>query len=245
MGLSTLDIQLPGSGEGNGEGYKGISPGVHKARIIKVELWERPWKKEENALFLVLKLDTVKPNEDFVGYPIDDNNPDGEKFEGYAGNVKTNVYAYKDGMNPRTGKEIFRDREILMAILGICTELGIENWFRAANNKYETIEQWVEAFNNDKPYAGRYMEFCIAAEEYIGKDGKTRKTLFLPKLEKVNNEWHVPYRSLTSTKKLIQYREADHFKKATPKPVTEFSSSESIDLDFDLSPGELDAAFDM
>lgn len=240
MGLNTLDIQLPGAGSGSGEGYKGINPGNYKAKINKIQLWERPWAPEENALFLVLNLETMKPSPDFEGYPVDENNPDGEKHEGYVGNVKISSYAFKDGVHTRTGKEISRDREILAALLGLCTELGIEEWFRAANGKYNTIESWVEAFNADKPYANKFLEFCIGAEEYVGKDGKTKKTLFLPKSEKINGEWHSPYKSLTSIKPLLTYVESMHFKKAKTKAVEDFkvdnsTINEAFDMDgFDM-----------
>jgi hypothetical protein len=241
MGLSTLDIQLPGSGSGNGNSgaYKGINPGNYKAKINKVELWDRPWKPEENALFLVLNLETTKPSEDFEGYPIDDQNPDGPKHEGLVGNVRTSTYAFKDGMNTRTGKPVSRDREILTALLGLCTEMRIEDWFRGANGKYDTIGEWIAAFNEEKPYEGKYLEFCIAAEEYLAKDGKVKKILYLPKAEKINEVWNLPYKSLTSDKKLLQYNEGLHFKKVVAKPVEEFKA-EDVDVDVDIKPFDVD-----
>jgi len=129
-------------------------------------------------------------------------------------------------------------------LLGFCSELGIEDWFRGANGKYDTIEDWIAAFNADKPFDGKYLEFCIGAEEYLSKEGKVKKILYLPKAEKVNDAWHLPYKSLTSDKKLLAFNEEAHFKKVAPKPVEEFKAEEVTDAD--VMPFDVDVdGFDM
>lgn len=239
MGLDTLNIELPG-GNGNNKGgaYKGIVPGNYIAKINKFELWKRDYyKPEENAMFLVLKLETLKPSDDFEGYPIDDNNPEGPKYEGLIGNVKTSTFAFKDGFNTRINAHITRDEEILKALLGFCTELDCVQWFRDAHGKYDTIEEWVDAFNTAKPFEGKYLEFCVAGEQYVSREGKNKTTLHLPKLEKVDGVWNLPYKSLVSQKPLIQYNEETHFKKPYSEPVENFKGS---DADVDIKPIDLD-----
>jgi hypothetical protein len=240
MGLSTIDIVLPGAGSNNGGGYKGIVPGNYKAKINKVELWQQPWNTHENGLFLVIKFETMKPSPDFEGYPIDENNPDGPKHEGLVGNVRFSSFAFKDGHNPRTNTPINRDKAILEAILSLCTELDCVQWFKDAHGKYDTIEEWVDAFNEAKPYADKYLEVCIAGDEYLGKDGKVKRNLYFPKFEKIDGTYYNAYKSLTSTRKLIKFDESRHFKKIEATPVDDFKGETSneekpFDLDgFDL-----------
>jgi len=105
MSLSTNDIVVPGmdNNKGSGKEYKGIRPGNWKAKINKFELWEEHWRPD-NGLFLVMKMETTKPSADFEGYPVDENDPDGPKYEGYIGNVKYSTYAYKKRFDARKGK---------------------------------------------------------------------------------------------------------------------------------------------
>lgn len=238
MGLDTLNIELPGSGNNNkGGGYKGIVPGNYIAKIHKFELWDQKWKPEENALFLALKLETLKPSNDFEGYPIDENDPASPTYEGLVGTVKTSSFAFKNGVDTRRNVSLDRDEEILKALLGFCTELDCVQWFRDAHGKYDTIHEWVDAFNEAKPFEGKYLEFCIAGDEYIGKDGKVKTTLLLPRLKKINDVWHLPYKSLISQKPLLEYNEADHLRKANNAPVTDFKGS---DTDIDIKPTDID-----
>jgi hypothetical protein len=242
MGLSTIDIALPGAGSNNGGGgYKGIVPGNYKVKINKFELWQQPWNAHENALFLILKMETSKPSPDFEGYPIDENNPDGPKHEGLVGNIKFNTFAFKDGYNTRTNTEIVRDKAILEAILSLCTELDCVQWFKDAHGKYDTIEEWVEAFNADMPYKDKFIEVCIAGEEYLAKDGKTKRNLFFPKFEKVDGVYHNAYKSLTSTRKLITFDDSRHFKKLETTTVESFKAEDSSS---EQKPFDLDA-FDL
>ena len=70
-----------------------------------------------------------------------------------------------------------------------------------------------------------------------------RYILYLPKAEKINEAWNLPYKSLTSDKKLLQYNEGLHFKKVVPKPVEEFKA-EDVDIDVDIKPFDVDINVD-
>jgi len=229
-----LGIEIP-SGNGTSGGYKGINPGNYKAKINKLELWARDYyKPEENALYLVLKMETVKPSPDFEGYPINQDDPDGPKHEGLVGNVRYSSYPYKDGFNTRTNKNETRDSKILKDLLNLCMELGIVDWFKKYNNNLTTIEEWIEKWNEEKPAEGTYLEVCIGGEEYLAKDGNIKKTLYFVKSEQIDDVWYNPYKGLLNAKKkVIKFDEARHFKKAQTKQVQSFSP-EDIDLNVEM-----------
>jgi hypothetical protein len=248
MGLS-IDIKIPGSGDsGKGGGYKGIVPGNYKAKINKFELWDEHWRPD-NGLFIVMRMETAKPTPDFEGYPIDSENPDGPKHEGLVGNVKFSTYAYKTKYDSRKGKEVERDVAMLEDLLRLCIELDCVEWFKAAQNKYETIQEWIEAFNNDMPYKDRYLEVCIAGEQYFDKEGKLRTGLHFAKYEKEGTKYISAYKSMTSPKKVVQYDEAKHFKKVEAPVVENFDTSSEVpempEINVDDMPFDVDSGFDI
>ena len=251
MGLS-IDIKIPSTGDaGKGGPYKGIVPGNYKAKINKFMLWDEYWKPD-NGLFLVMSMETTKPTPDFEGYPIDSNDPDGPKHEGLVGNVKYSTYPYKTKYDTRKGKEVQRDIAILEDLFYLCVELDCVEWFKAAQGKYPTIEEWIEAFNNDMPYKDKYLEVCIAGEQYFDKEGKLKTSLHFAKYEKDGTKYINAYKALSSTKKIVQYNEAKHFKKKEATPVEEFQAPqvepEQIDVsgfDLDQMPFDTDAGFDI
>jgi len=119
-------------------------------------------------------------------------------------------------------------------------ELGIVEWFKKYNNKLTTIEEWIEKFNEEMPAKDVYLEVCIAGDEYMGKDGKIRKTLFFAKSEQVNDVWHNPYKGLLNTKKkVVTYSEAKHFKRVTPTEVDGFKP-EDVSIDMPSSDSLID-----
>jgi hypothetical protein len=260
MGLSTLDITIPGSGSNNsnnnGGGYKGLNPGNYKVKVHRFELWDQPFAPEEKGLFLVMKMESAKPSPDFEGYPVDENNPDGPKYEGLIGNVRTSAFAFKDGYNAKKNVPVVRDRAILEELLRLCTEFDCVQWFKDAHGKYGTIHEWVDAFNEAAPFKDKYLEVCIAVKEYMGKDGKVKRPLAIAPYEKVDGKYHNGYKALTSQKTVVKFDADKHWKKVNPEPVSEFKADdqpddaafESItkfDKDGDEMPFDLDAGFDI
>ena len=224
MGLSTLDITIPGSGSNNsnnnGGGYKGLNPGNYKAKVHRFELWDQPFAPEEKGLYLVMKMESAKPSPDFEGYPVDENNPDGPKYEGLIGNVRTSAYAFKDGFNAKKNVAVVRDTAILEELLRLCTEFDCVQWFKDAHGKYDTIHEWVDAFNETAPFKDKYLEFCIAGKEYEGKTGYTNYDMWLPKGSKDG------YAYAAKGSKVVPYNEADHLKKLEVKPVVGFGDDD-------------------
>ena len=255
MALSTNDIVVPGMDNNNTKKneYKGIVPGNWKAKINKFELWTEHWKPD-NGLFLVMRMETAKPSPDFEGYPIDENDPDGPKHEGYTGAVKFSTWAAKDKYDARKGKMLTRDAYLLEDLLRLCVQLECVDWFKAAHNKYETIEEWVEAFNNDAPFKDKYLNVCIGGEQYVQKQsGKVKTGLHFVKYEKVDGTYYNAFGNASRKGNIVEYDEEKHYKKVAQEEVDSFditavddaelpdtTTLDDItvnDLPFDLDPG--------
>lgn len=177
MALSTKKVTTENSG-----GYisKTIEPGNVTAKINQIRL--EPFTFIENSYHVILELETEEiPG--FEGFAINKDDPNGPKYKGQVGRVKTNQYAYVDGVT-KTGREIFRDTEILRSIKTICEAADILTWFNDQDEKHETIESFVNALNNEKPFRDVMINFCIGGKEYQSREGYTRYDLFLPRTGK-------------------------------------------------------------
>lgn len=250
MGLS-INMDIPGTGNSNKGSYKGIVPGNYEVKINKVELWNEHWKPD-NGLFLVFKMETKKPSPDFEGYPIDPENPDGPKHEGLVGNVhyvsyKGSPVAFKTRYISWKGEEVQRDIAILEELFRVCVELDCVEWFKAAQGKYPTIEEWVEAFNTDMPYKDKYLKVCIRADQYLNKEGKLKTNLSFPKYEKVGNKYYNAFVNPNGNKEVIQYDPAKHFTQVENQETKEFKPEDTSieETDLDTTAVDDDLPFDV
>jgi hypothetical protein len=213
MALSTEDL-----GGGNSSGLpKTISPGNHILKINSVTLDE--FKFIDNAYHLMLHVET-KPIENFEGFSIDRNNPELGKYEGQIGRVKASQYAFADG-ETKSGIKIHRDRSILIFLQNLCKSLGINEWMSEQHNQHETIEDFVKAFNDTAPYKDKYLEYCVAGKEYVGKTGYTNYDMWLPKAQ--NGRYAF---GDVDNGKVILYNEEVHLKKLENKPIESFGDDE-------------------
>ena len=103
--------------------------------------------EKDNAYFVNLSVET-KPLENFEGFWIDKNDESKGRHEGQVGIVKSGRYFYRDG-ETKSGVQIHRDNEILKFIKNLCNEASCDGWFKKADDKYETIEEFIEGFNNE------------------------------------------------------------------------------------------------
>ena len=226
MALSTEDLGTGGSGL-----PKTISPGNKVLKINNVELEE--FKFIDNAYHLILHVET-EPIEGFEGFALDKDNPDKGHFKGQIGRIKASQYAFADG-ETKSGIKIQRDRSILIFLQNLCKTLGINDWMQAQHNKHNTIEDFVEAFNATAPIKDKYLEFCIAGKEYVGKTGYTNYDMWLPKAE--NGKYAF---GEVEEGKVIRYDESKHLKKLETKDVSkfgdedDFSKSSKPSTDFSL-----------
>jgi hypothetical protein len=225
MAIGTKDVGTGGSGI-----PKTITPGNHKLKLNS--LVGEDFKFIPGGISLVLNVET-EPLEGFEGFMLDKENPDAGHYKGQIGRVKSGQYAFADGVT-KSGVQISRDNSILVFIKSLCTTLDIVDWFDAQDNKHNTIEEFITAFDKTAPYQDKYLDFCIAGKEYEGKTGYTNYDLYLPKSSRDG----FAYAKLGSGKQLL-YSEALHLKKLEAKKVEtfgedDFEVSTKVGSDFDL-----------
>ena len=225
MAIGTKDVGTGGSGI-----PKTITPGNHKLKLNS--LVGEDFKFIPGGISLVLNVET-EPLEGFEGFMLDKENPDAGHYKGQIGRVKSGQYAFADGVT-KSGVQISRDNSILVFIKSLCTTLDIVDWFDAQDNKHNTIEEFITAFDKTAPYQDKYLDFCIAGKEYEGKTGYTNYDLYLPKSSRDG----FAYAKLGSGKHLL-YSEALHLKKLEAKKVEtfgedDFEVSTKVGSDFDL-----------
>lgn len=228
--LSTKNVTTGGSGTTS----KTLMPGNVVVKINSVNLED--FKFKPGSYHLLLHVEGQEQPAPFEGFFIDKDSPEKGRYKGQIGRVRTSEWAYSDG-ETKSGVQVSRDADILKAVKNICTAVGALKWFEEQDEKYATIEEFVEAFNNDAPFKDKWLEFCLAAKEYTTKQGYTNYDLYLPKFAK----GQVPYEMVdTDSGKLIQYDPATHLKKVEAKAVEHFGDSDqpvvakSISKDFDI-----------
>lgn len=204
---------------------KVIQPGVVECKINSITLDKVPYK--EGAYNLSLNVESQPMGDDFEGFLIDKDNPDSGRYEGQIGRVRFSEWAYSDG-ETKTGIKISRDTEIVKAIQTICKETHCTAWLDAQDNVHETIEEFVMAFNNDKPFKNKFVKMCVAGREYMNKAGYINFDLYLPRAGRGQV-------SIESTEregsKLIAFDSEAHIKKAKTESVASFSAGGDDDLD--------------
>lgn len=227
MAIGTKDVNAGGNGL-----PKTITPGNHKLKINSVIAEE--FKFIPGALQIILNVET-EPIEGFEGFLLDKDNESLGHYKGQIGRVKAGQYAFADG-ETKSGVKIYRDNSILVFLKSICTTLGMLDWFDAQDNKHDTIEDFILAFNDSAPYKDKFMDFCIAGKEYEGKTGYTNYDLYLPKSSRDG----FAFAKLGSGKQLL-YSEALHLKKLEAKKVEAFGE----DGDDFAVPGKAATDFDL
>lgn len=200
-GLSTKDVKTGGGQP------KIIEPGVHVLKINKVILSRPEFQaiQQEEGYFMVLDVES-KPIDGFVGFQIDPDDESKGHYKGQIGQVKTNRYYYRDSQT-KSGIEISRDMELLKQIKNICIATNTLSWFEKADGKYETIEEFVDAFNKDMPFKDVYLKFCIGGKEFEKKNNYVGYDLYLPKLTKGKLAFEAEN---AKASKLIEFNEAEH-----------------------------------
>ena len=226
MALSTDDLGNSGSGL-----PKTINPGNQLLKINNIDLED--FKFIDNAYHMILHVET-EPIEGFQGFALDKDNPDKGHFKGQIGRVKASQYAFADG-ETKTGIKIQRDRAILMFLQNLCKTMGINEWMTAQHNKHNTIESFVEEFNKTASIKDKYLEFCIAGKEYVGRTGYTNYDLWLLKAQSGKYAF-----GEVDSGKVIKYDESKHLKKLEISNIESFgddddsSNSSKPSTDFSL-----------
>jgi len=197
--LGTKDVKTGGGTP------KTLQAGNTIATIGRIELDQPPYMTKEKGYFVLLHLEGSDMGEGFEGFFIDAEKKSGPRYKGQVGRVKTSRWPYKDGTT-KSGIKVSRDMDIMKAIKNLCIALDNEKWFDDQDNKHDTIEQLVEAFNADDVAKDKPMNFCICAREYMKQNTYTGLDLFLPKFSKAG----VPYEELTaSPARILQFDAED------------------------------------
>lgn len=226
--ISSKDL---GSSEGPSVS-KTISPGTHVCKINKITLETPPFNKE--ALNLLLHIETEPMGDDFEGFYIDKDNPEMGRYLGQVGRVKTSEYAYLDGTT-KSGIKVSRDLDIVRVIKTLCSAARCQSWLESNDNKHETIEDYVEAFNNDAPFKDKYLRMCIGGKEYLNKEGYTNHDLHLVRTQRGTYNMEAADTD-ENTSKLVKFDADTHIKKKKTD-VSSFgdvTTSSSVGSDFDL-----------
>jgi hypothetical protein len=173
-----------------------------------------------------LETEPIK-DEDFEGLLVDKDDPDGPRYEGQVARVKTSEWAYSDGTT-KSGIKVSRNTEIVRVIENICKQTGASKWLEDHDNVFNTIEEFVIAFNNDKPFKNKYMNFCIGAREYVNKAGYNSFDMHLIRPER----GQLSFQSVDAGSVKVPTFDTDkHIKKAKSESVSSFSSGSDLDLD--------------
>jgi len=215
--LSTADVKTGGDFT-----PKNIEPGNVKAKIFKVELDQPDFLIKDKGYFLVLHMETEKPNPEFVGFHTVFGDESSPTFEGQTGKVKASRWAFKDSKTPK-GVEIWRDDEMMKFMKNLCEAVGCNDWWKKVDNKYDTIEDFITAFNDDAPFKDKWVNWCIAGRQYTKANGYKGWDLHLPKFSSMG----VPMENLDSVKKtLLVFDKADHTEITKPKAVEDFGDAD-------------------
>lgn len=220
--LSTKNITTGGGGQS-----KTLEPGNQQCKINGVELEE--FKLKPGAYNLVIHMEGPDLGDKFEGFFINKDDESLGRHKGAVGKVKAGEWAFADGTT-KGGVEVSRDQDILKFLKSLCTALDAVKWLEDQDDKHDTIESLIVAFNNDQPFAGKYLNYCIGGKEYKDKKGYTKYDLFLPKFSKGG----APFESLTAKpSKILKFNEVDHVRKAKVVPVTEFGNTNDNTLSGD------------
>jgi hypothetical protein len=227
-----MALSVEGLTSGNGNGLpKTISPGNHTVKINNISLEDFTYI--EGAKHLMINVET-EPIDDFQGFMLDKENPDGGNHLGQVGKVKASQYAFANGTT-KSGVKVDRDRSILIFLQNFCNALGINEWFHEQNNMHDTIEDFVNAFNKTAPYKDMFIKICVAGKEYVNNAGYTNYDMWFAKAD----GGKYAYGSLDSAK-LLTYNENIHLKKLEVKNVEDFGNSNDLTIPAASSDFSLD-----
>lgn len=178
---------------------KSLQPGVVYAQINSGQL-RTSNKGDKKTLELYLEGPEL---ENFEGWPIDKDNPDGPKYKGQTARVAATIWT-DEFANTNVSRN-----EIMYKLTIIATELGLRDELNAI--QAETIEQWVNNVLNLVKGKKAYWFLKGTEEEY---NGKTIVKLSLPKYKFVSAD----ETKLDKFDKNNKY----HYKALNTKPVSSF-----------------------
>jgi hypothetical protein len=219
MGIVTNDVKV-----GAGNLPKSFSPGNHTAKINSISLrWPEYLKKKgEKAYEVVLDLETRPIGDSFEGWLVDKEQKDGPRVLGQTARVKTRKWPYKDGSWTGNGKTIKFDMVLdILKVIQLLEEEAGSTFLKDTSDKFDTIEEIVEAFNKAQPFKDIYFKWCVGGEEEVSEEGFSKYYMFLPKFEK----GYKLFANENNAQHILPYDKALHVEsKGGAKPATPVNS---------------------
>lgn len=212
MSLSTKQIKVGGGGSNES---KTLDPGNQTLFITDIALKEAMFKEGHFDLILNVRGPVI---EGFEGFLVDKDKPELGHLSYKVGKVRATEWPMGDS-ETKTGVKIFRDLEILKQIKLLCIATGNEKWFDDQDEKHDTIEQFVDAFKNDKPFLDKGFFACLAGKEYKNKSGYNQFDLYFPKYSKSGAAFS------NIEKNVVKFDEETHIKRKKTTSVDEFSAA--------------------
>jgi hypothetical protein len=194
---------------------KTLQPGNAHCKLNGVRLED--FKFKPDAYVVMLSLEGPDLGADFEGFWLDKTNESLGRHKGQVADVKVSEWAFADG-ETKTGILISRDAEMLKTLKSICIAFECTAWLENQDDKHDTIESLFKAFNDQKPFADKIIEFCIAGKEYLNKNGYVSHELFLPKYSKAG----APF----GKTKVVTFNPEEHIRKKKVDVVSEFGTDE-------------------
>jgi hypothetical protein len=166
----------------NGGGFiqKSLQPGVTKCVLHSIKLERLAYIKEREEYTLTMSLEGMPQGGSFVGFPKVFGDNAGQKFAGQQSFVKSSNWGYYNGKT-QNGYDCSVQDSVLAFLKELATELGILSYWEGPEicDKYNTIQEIVEAFNRDKKYAGIWINYLLASRVYQNKAGYDAHDLHL------------------------------------------------------------------
>ena len=216
-----------------------LQPGTHFCRIINLTLEAPPYKPD--GYFVNVLLETKPVGDDFVGLAKDKNNPEGEKYLGQIGTVKSGQYCFSDF--EYKGEIIERDNQIWRWVNSLAKQLGVLDKMNADGLEADTIEEYVAHVKRYVAKPDLWGLFTIAGKEYFTEGySKPNYSLFFPKSEKGNFPFSALFDESEDPQNFLTYDAAKHIvTKNVEKPsvpsVESFGKDISAStLSFDMPP---------
>ncbi len=179
MAVSTKNVNT----NENGFIRKNLEPGNHKCTIQSIKMQKAMHIKDKEEFQIILNLEGPAIGGTFVGFLIDQADPSKGNHKGQSSLVKLSQYNYRDG-ETKSKIPVERDVEILKDLKRLCDELGgpcVEWYSNIDSRQFPTVEALMVAFDNEKPFAGIEMHYCLAGKKYTNKKGYAAYELFLPR----------------------------------------------------------------
>lgn len=215
--MAKISTTTPAGNTGGGTGFiqKSLQPGIAKCVIHGIKLEKATFIKERDGYFLTLSLEGPEQQGGaFEGFPKVFGNNGGEKFKGQQSFVKSSTWDYYDGKTGN-GYECSVQDSVLGFLQELCAELGITKWLTSINGKYDTIQEIVQAFDREKPFAGIWINYLLGSRVYQNKGGYDAHDLHLIHSSKEGKGF------CGDLAQVLPFNKNKHIYRPKPKPLTE------------------------